>query len=415
MAKKAVHYKLRDWIFSRQRYWGEPIPIIRCPECGAVPLKEKDLPLKLPKVEKYKPTGTGESPLAAVEKWVRVKCPKCGGAAKRETNTMPQWAGSCWYYLRYLDPQNKRKMFAGRKEKYWMGGGRGGKWGVDLYVGGVEHAVLHLLYARFWHKFLYDLGIVSTKEPFRRLRNQGLILAADGKKMSKSKGNVVNPNEIIKNYGADTLRVYEMFIGPFNEPAVWSEGGIKGVRRFLDRVWRMAGKVVSARRRGKGKKGGEIKNAAAAAVKKVTEDIRNFKFNTAVSALMVLAGKMEKRKEIAEGDYRVLLKLLSPFAPYLAEELHQKTAGRGRKFKKSGSIHSLPWPAAAAAETEPREAVLAVQVNGRLRDKITLQRPVSRAAAEKAALASEKARKWTAGKKIKKVVFVPGKLVNIVV
>jgi len=321
-AKQAVNFKLRDWIFSRQRYWGEPIPIVHCKKCGTVPLKEKDLPLKLPKIKKYQPTGTGESPLAAIKEWVNTKCPKCSGPAKRETNTMPQWAGSCWYFLRYIDPKNRKQLFSKKKVKYWLP--------VDLYIGGAEHAVLHLLYSRFWIKVLYDEGLIDFDEPFLKLKNQGLILAPDGQKMSKSKGNVINPDDIIKKYGADTLRLYEMFMGPFDQPVSWDIKGIIGMRRFLERAWKLE--------KEKPQKASDIyeepdkemekhikdrikldyeraERLIHKTIKKVTEDIENFKFNTAISHLMILINELERHTRlikitIQDSSFYLLLLLL---------------------------------------------------------------------------------------------------------
>ncbi len=396
LAKKAVHYKLRDWVFSRQRYWGEPIPIIHCPKCGKVPVPEKDLPLRLPKVKKYQPTGTGESPLATLEKWVNTKCPRCGAMAKRETNTMPQWAGSCWYYLRYIDPKNKREFSSRKKEKYWMP--------VDLYIGGAEHAVLHLLYARFWHKVLYDLNLVSTKEPFLKLRNQGLILAPDGQKMSKSRGNVINPDEIIEKYGADTLRLYEMFMGPFNETVAWSTQGIMGQRRFLERVWRLKSKVNQRSRI----TNHGLQNLLHKTIKKVTEDIENFRFNTAISALMILTNEFEKAKELPAISYQTLLKLLAPLAPHIAEELWQKLG-----HKKS--IFFEKWPRYNPELIKEEKVTLVIQVNGKVRDKIEIEHSFSEKEAKDLALGREKVKRWIEGKEIKKVIFVPGKLINFVI
>jgi leucyl-tRNA synthetase len=396
-----VNYKLRDWIFSRQRYWGEPIPIIKCEKCGNVPLDEKDLPLLLPKVKKYQPSGTGESPLATIEKWVNVKCPKCKGPARRETNTMPQWAGSCWYYLRYLDPKNKKVAWDKKIEKYWMP--------VDLYIGGAEHAVLHLLYARFWHKFLYDLGLVSTKEPFKKLRNQGIILGMGGEKMSKSKGNVINPDEIIKKYGADVLRVYEMFMGPFDQAIVWSTEAIEGVNRFLHKVYRLVTDYLKKKQKQKFDFNKELRHKT---IKKVTEDIENFKFNTAISTLMEYVNLLSKdlNKVILE-DLRILILLLAPFAPHLAEELWQKIS----QSKKKKSIFKEKWPSYDPKLVKEKEIELIIQINGRLRDKVIVNADISEDEAKNLALNREKIKKYLAGQKIKKIIFVPGKLINFVI
>jgi len=395
LAKKTVNYKLRDWIFSRQRYWGEPIPIVHCNKCGIVPLSEKDLPLKLPKIKKYQPSGTGESPLATIEKWVNTKCPKCKGPAKRETNTMPQWAGSCWYFLRYVDPKNNKKIFDYRKGKYFLP--------VDLYVGGVEHAVLHLLYSRFWIKVLYDEGIVDFKEPFLKLRNQGLILASDGRKMSKSLGNVVNPDEVIKKYGADSFRVYHMFMGPFDQPVTWQTKGIKGVRRFLERVYNASDKVKKVKTKNK-----ELEKLLHLTIKKVEEDIENFRFNTAISSLMVLLNKMEKEKEIDIKHFSAFLILLSPFAPHLSEELWQKLGNKK-------SIFFYKWPKYNSLYIKEEKTTFIIQVNGKVRDKIEVEYNISEEEAKKIALSQDRIKKWIDNKDIKKIIFVPNKLINFVV
>jgi len=419
LAKKAVNYKLRDWIFSRQRYWGEPIPLVFCPACqkraknpknkkefnngellnpGWIGLPEEDLPLKLPKVRCYQPTGTGESPLANIKKWVNAKCPKCGGPARRETNTMPQWAGSCWYYLRYIDPKNKKEIFEKEKEKYWLP--------VDLYIGGAEHAVLHLLYARFWHKFLYDQKIVSTKEPFIKLRNQGLILAADGQKMSKSRGNVVNPDEIIKKYGADTFRLYEMFMGYFEDYVNWDIKGIEGCSRFLKKVWRF----VLANKENKIKKESiDNKKFLHKLIKKITEDIENLKFNTAISAFMEFLNKSEEKNgKISREFIEKFLILLSPFAPHISEELWSKLGEKKSIFKES-------WPKYDQKLIKEEVITLVIQVNGRVREKIEVESDISEEKAKELSFSREKVKKWIEGKGIKKIIFVPGKLINIVV
>ncbi|MBP7435698.1 MAG: leucine--tRNA ligase, partial [Bacteroidales bacterium] len=305
---KKINYKIKDWVFSRQRYWGEPIPIIHCPKCGIVPLREEDLPLELPGIESYEPSGTGESPLATISDWVNVKCPVCGGNAKRETNTMPQWAGSSWYYLRYIDPHNNSELINKEKEKYWMN--------VDLYVGGAEHATRHLIYARFWHKFLYDLGIVSTDEPFQKLYHVGLIQAEDGRKMSKRYGNIINPDDIINEYGADSLRVYEMFIGPFSQNISWSTNGLKGARRFLDKVWNLQYKVSSD------EENKDIKFILNKTIKKVTEDIEQFSFNTAISQMMIFINKVSNYNNISRESFNKFLIILFPFAPHITEEIY---------------------------------------------------------------------------------------------
>ncbi|MBZ9572324.1 leucine--tRNA ligase [Patescibacteria group bacterium] len=401
LAKKAIHYKLRDWIFSRQRYWGEPIPIVNCKSCGIVPLKEKDLPLKLPKVKKYQPTGTGESPLAAIKKWVNTKCPKCKGPAKRETNTMPQWAGSCWYFLRYVDSENKKKIFDRKKVNYWLP--------VDLYVGGAEHAVLHLLYARFWTKVLYDAGLIKFKEPFLKLRNQGLILAPDGQKMSKSRGNVISPDEFLEKYGADTFRLYEMFMGPFKEAISWNIKGIIGIRRFLERVWKL---VENQKSIVLAKEDKELEKLIHKTIKKVTEDIENFRFNTAISSLMILVNNLQG-KNYGIWHLKSLFLLLAPFAPHITEEIWQKL--NPKPYTLNVSIHNQPWPKYDPKLVKEKIVTLVIQVNGKVRDKVKVGADISEKKAKKLAISREKIKKWIKGKKIKKVVFVPGKLINIVV
>lgn len=402
--KKKINYKLRDWIFSRQRYWGEPIPVIKCAKCGTVPVPENELPVMLPKVKNYEPTGEAESPLAGIKKWVNVPCPNCKEPAKRETNTMPQWAGSCWYYLRYLDPKNNEAFADKVKEKNWMP--------VDLYLGGVEHAVLHLLYARFWHKVLFDAGVVSTKEPFQKLMNQGMILGPDGQKMSKSRGNVINPDDMISRFGADSLRLYEMFMGPLEDVKPWQPDGIVGLNRFLNRIYNLAAEVKKVR----GKKNApEVRLPEAAerllhkTIKKVTADIEQFRFNTAISALMILLNELEKQKDqLPVSDYRLFVKLLFPFAPHISQELWQQ-------FGSDTLLDAEKWPAYDEKLTIDSEIELLIQVNGKLRDKVTVSAAITQPEAEALALAREKVQEFTGKKKPLKVIFVPGKLINIVV
>lgn len=394
IGKRQVNYKMRDWVFSRQRYWGEPIPIIHCEKCGAVAVPEKDLPVKLPEVRSYEPTGTGESPLAKIKEWVNVKCPKCGKPARRETNTMPQWAGSSWYYLRYVDPKNKKALVDKKKEKYWMP--------VDLYVGGAEHATRHLLYARFWHKFLYDIGAVSTKEPFRKLVHVGLINGEDGRKMSKRWGNVVNPDDVVAQFGADTLRLYEMFMGPFAQNISWSAKSVNGMRRFLERVWALQEKISEIK-----EKNSEPERLLHKTIKKITEDIDNFKFNTAISALMVLSNEFEKQENLSRDYYEKFLLLLSPFAPHITEELWERLGHR-----KSISLES--WPKYNQKLAQEEEIELIIQVNGKVRDRLKAAADISENEAKTLALASEKIKKIIDNKPIKKVVFVRGRLINIV-
>lgn len=402
--KKTVNYKLRDWIFSRQRYWGEPIPVIKCEKCGTVSVPEKDLPVKLPKVKSYEPTGTGESPLAAIKKWVEVKCPTCKGRARRETNTMPQWAGSCWYYLRYIDPKNKKALADQAKERYWMASGREGigEGGVDLYIGGVEHAVLHLLYARFWHKFLYDVHAVRTLEPFQKLMNQGLMMGPDGQKMSKSKGNVISPDATIKEFGADSMRMYEMFMGPFDQGKSWDPHGILGVNRFLNRLWNFA--LLNKKTKISNEK---ALRSLHRTIKKVTEDIENFQFNTSISALMICLNEVEKELLTPE-DVLKFLKLCFPFAPHISQELAAELG-----HKKLLDYESWPtWDEKLVVEDT---ITLVLQVNGKVRDTIEVKAGIKEEEAKKLALENEKVITWLSGKEPKKVIYVQKKLVNIVV
>jgi leucyl-tRNA synthetase len=396
---KSVKYKMRDWTFSRQRYWGDPIPIVHCEKCGAVPVKESDLPVRLPEVESYEPTGTGESPLADIAEWVNTTCPSCGGPAKRETNTMPQWAGSSWYYLRFIDPKNREVLVGGEEEKRWMP--------VDLYVGGAEHATRHLLYARFWHKFLFDMGVVSTDEPFKKLVHVGLINASDGRKMSKRWGNVVNPDDIIKDFGADALRLYEMFMGPFTQNIAWNTEGLVGTRRFLDKIWKLSEKVKSGEEQGMS--GSEkLETTVHQTIRKVTEDIDGFKFNTAVSSLMMLANAMEKEHHVSDIMYREFLILLSPFAPHIVEELWEKLGNEE-------SIFLEKWPTYDPEKAVEMQVTIAVSVNGKVRDTLAVTRDTPEEELQARALSSEKVRKYLEGKEPKKVIVVPGRIVNIVI
>jgi leucyl-tRNA synthetase len=393
---KAVNYKLRDWIFSRQRYWGEPIPVVHCEKCGIVPLDESQLPLRLPEVESYAPTGTGESPLAKIESWVGTSCPRCGGKARRETNTMPQWAGSCWYYLRYLDPGNAESFAAKDKIDYWAP--------VDLYVGGVEHAVLHLLYARFWHKVLYDLGLVTTGEPFQRLVNQGMILGEDNQKMSKSRGNVINPDDIVKNYGADSMRLYEMFMGPLEITKPWLTSGLIGISRFLERLWAIGEKPVTE----ESAASPELLRLLHKTIKKVSADTETLDFNTAISAMMIYSNELIKLNEMPRSFWEPLVKMLSCYAPHLGEELWEKL-GHGESVSKES------WPAWDEALCAESEVTIVVQVQGRIRDKFTAAPETAAGELEKKARGLPGVQKWLEGKTIVKVITVPGKLVNIVV
>ena len=437
IGRKAINYKLRDWIYSRQRYWGEPIPLVHCSTCGTVPVPEEELPLTLPEVKTYQPTGTGESPLAAIDSWVNCKCPKCGGAAKRETNTMPQWGGSCWYYLRYLDPHNDKEFCSSSAEKYWMP--------VDLYIGGAEHAVLHLLYARFWHKVLYDIGVVSTKEPFQRLVNQGMITSfafqrknktlvpvdeveqkedgtfiekATGEqleqivaKMSKSLKNVVNPDDEIKAYGADSVRMYEMFMGPLTMSKPWSTQGIVGIHRFLEKVWAVSEKpmadiditgkledkaLISARK------------TFAQTVKKVTDDTATLNFNTAISQMMIFINEVSKLNEVPKIMWADFVKILSPYAPHLGEELWEKLGN-------NKTIAYESWPTVNADFAKDDEVQIVVMVNGKLRDKFMAAPNTNQEELKATAFTLEGVKKFTDGHEVVKTIVVPNKLVNIVV
>ena len=402
LAKEKINYKLRDWVFSRQRYWGEPIPLINCEKCGWVALKESDLPLELPKIEKYQPTDTGGSPLSAVEKWVNVKCPKCKGPAKRETDVMPNWAGSNWYFLRYCDPKNTKKLADPKKLKYFMP--------VDWYNGGMEHTTLHLLYSRFIFKFLWDIGAVPKDlgpEPYKKRTSHGMILAEGGVKMSKSKGNVVNPDDVIKQYGADTLRIYEMFMGPFEQAIAWDTNSIKGAYRFLERVYRLKLKMKNEKLKTT-IKNGKIEKLLHRTIKKVSEDIEQMKFNTAISTLMECLNIFEKEENIGTEDYLLFITLLSPFAPHLVEELWQQTG-------KKTSIFQEQWPQYDENLLKEEEVNIIVQINGKVRGKIEADNDVSEKEAKKLALKDENIIKWFEQKPIKKVVFVKNKLINFVI
>ncbi|MES2215830.1 MAG: class I tRNA ligase family protein, partial [Patescibacteria group bacterium] len=407
--KIVTTFKLRDWIFSRQRYWGEPIPVVHCKQHGVVAVPEKDLPVKLPLVKNYQPTQTGESPLAAIEKWVNTKCPQCKGPAKRETDTMPNWAGSSWYYLRYTDPKNS-KAFAGTKNlKYWTP--------VDWYNGGMEHTTLHLLYSRFWHKFLFDQGLVPTAEPYQKRTSHGLILAEGGAKMSKSVGNVINPDGIVKTFGADALRLYEMFMGPFEQHIAWDTNGIVGTRRFVEKVWRLGEKVEGLKGWKKEKNAPSIPQPLNPSsltktlhktIKKVTEDIESMGFNTAISTLMITVNEMEKSPSITREQYQILLQLIAPFAPHVAEELWSL---QGNKK----SIHLSQWPQFDPSLVIDTEATIVVQVNGKTRSSFVATLNSSKEFLEKTAQELPEIKKWTEGKSVIKVVVVPGRLINIVI
>ncbi|RMD51258.1 leucine--tRNA ligase [Candidatus Parcubacteria bacterium] len=392
VGRRAVNYKLRDWVFSRQRYWGEPIPLIYCDKCGWVPVPEEDLPVVLPEVEKYQPTDTGESPLAAIEDWVNTNCPKCSGPAKRETDTMPNWAGSSWYFLRYTDPHNDETFADMEKLKYWMP--------VDLYNGGMEHTTLHLLYSRFWNKFLFDQGLVPTSEPYARRHSHGLILAADGTKMSKSKNNGVSPDEVVEKYGADSLRVYEMFMGPFEEPVPWSNNGIVGVKRFLDKVIKLADKVGDSEPE-------KITKVLHKTIKKVSEDIDNLRFNTAVAQMMTFVNEVNLAGSVRRDSLLKFLQILCPFAPHVANEVAEKIG-------IDTVLEATSWPDFNEELLIESEVSLAVQVNGKLRAVISVPADTDKDKIIEQALAHENVAKYLNGEP-KKVIYVSGKLVNFVV
>ena len=393
-------YRLRDWVFSRQRYWGEPIPIVICPECGYIPVPENQLPVILPEVKEYEPTDTGESPLAAIRSWVEVSCPSCGGNAERETDTMPNWAGSSWYFLRYCDPHNNEAFADPEKLKFWMP--------VNLYNGGMEHTTLHLLYSRFWYKFLWDLNLVPREcgsEPYAKRRSHALIMGEGGVKMSKSKGNVVNPDDVVAKYGADVFRMYEMFIGPFDQDAPWDTNGIEGVKRFLEKVWKMKEKVLSTQY---SVLSGETEVLLHQTIKKVSEDIEGMHFNTAVSAMMILVNALQEESALPKVVWEPFLKLLAPFAPHIAEELwHQ--------LGYAESIHVSGWPAFDPTKLQNSQFELVIQVNGKVRDKILVEMDISEEDAKAKAMASEKVQHYLEGKTPQKVVYVKGRLVSVVV
>jgi len=401
--REKITYRLRDWLFSRQRYWGEPIPIMHLEDGTMKPVPEEDLPLLLPDIDQITPSGTGESPLANVSEWVNTVDPESGKKARRETNTMPQWAGSCWYYLRFIDPHNDKQLISPELEKKWMP--------VDLYIGGAEHAVLHLLYARFWHKVLYDIGVVSTKEPFQKLVNQGMILGENGEKMSKSRGNVINPDDIVETYGADTLRLYEMFMGPLEATKPWNTSGVEGVHRFLSRVWRLFvreedGSLNPKIREAEGSP--EFVRTWHKTIRKVTEDIENLRFNTAISQLMIFVNEAYKAEVLPLAAMRNFVQMLSPFAPHIAEELWERLGG-------TGTITYEPWPEYDEALTVDDEIEIVVQVNGKIVERMMVASDIEEEAMREAALRTDKVKAATEGKTVRKVIVVKGKLVNIVV
>ncbi|MDQ0430427.1 leucyl-tRNA synthetase [Planomicrobium stackebrandtii] len=400
VGEKKITYRLRDWLFSRQRYWGEPIPIIHWEDGTMTPVEDKDLPLMLPVTTDIKPSGTGESPLANIDEWVNIVHPETGMKGRRETNTMPQWAGSCWYYLRFIDPTNDEMLADPELLKRWLP--------VDVYIGGAEHAVLHLLYARFWHKVLYDIGVVSTKEPFQKLFNQGMILGEGNEKMSKSKGNVVNPDQIIESHGADTLRMYEMFMGPLEASIAWSTNGLDGSRRFLDRVWRllMDGEQMSPKVTGAND--GKLEKIYHQTVKKVTDDFEGLRFNTAISQMMVFINEGYKVDSIPKEYVEGFVKLMSPIAPHVAEELWEKLG-------HDGSVAYENWPQYDESKLVDDVVEVVVQVNGKVKTKLTVAKDSTKEQLEAAALADEHVQKAADGKQVRKVIVIPGKLVNIVV
>ena len=389
---KKTNFKLRDWVFSRQRYWGEPIPIVECPKCGFVPLDEKELPLELPEVESYMPTDNGESPLAAMTDWVNTTCPCCGGPAKRETDTMPQWAGSSWYYLRYTDPKNTEALASQEALKYWLP--------VDWYNGGMEHTTLHLLYSRFWHKFLYDEKVVPCPEPYQKRTSHGMILGSNGEKMSKSRGNVVNPDDIVQEYGADTLRTYEMFIGAFDLSASWSEDGVKGCRRFLERVWKLQDLLTEQEGYSE-----DLETKMHQTIKKVSSDFENLKYNTAIAAMMSLINEFYKKNEVTKGEFKTLLTLLNPVAPHITEELWYRTGYEGKVYQTS-------WPEYEEEKTKESTVEIVVQINGKIKANLNVATDIDK---EQAISQAKEALGDKLSGTIVKEIYVPGRLVNLVV
>ncbi len=394
LGRQKVNFKLRDWVFSRQRYWGEPIPLVYCEKCGWVPVPEDQLPLRLPEVDSYEPTDDGESPLSKIAGWVNTTCPHCGGPAKRETDTMPQWAGSSWYFLRYCDPDNSQALASKEALEYWMP--------VDWYNGGMEHTTLHLLYSRFWHKFLYDIGAVSTPEPYQKRTSHGMILGEDGEKMSKSRGNVINPDDIVRDYGADTMRLYEMFLGDFEKAAPWSQNAVKGCRRFLDRVWALFDSVQPG-----GAYSQKNESAMHKTIKKVTEDIENLKFNTAIAALMSLLNTFGDNG-VNKAEYQTFIALLSPFAPHICEELNQRMGGEEM-------LARAPWPQYDPAKTVDETVEIGVQINGKVKSAVAIGAGDSQEQILEKALADPKTAAALEGMKIVKTIVIPGRIVNIVV
>ena len=406
LGKRQINYRLKDWVFSRQRYWGEPIPLIHCDKCGVVPVPEKDLPLCLPDVDSYEPTGTGESPLAAIDDWINTTCPQCGSAGKRESNTMPQWAGSCWYYLRYIDPNNQETLVSTDKEKYWSP--------VDFYVGGAEHATRHLIYARFWHKFLYDIGVVNYEEPFIKLKHVGLIMGEDGRKMSKRWGNVINPDDIVNKFGADSLRVYEMFMGPFEQACNWNTNGVIGARKFLEKVLIFAQDLKNEKIKEHSSIDRQVLSLLHKTIKKVSEDIESFRFNTAISAMMILLNEINNFKiknktfPIKIDDFKKFLQILAPFSPHLSEEAWHILG-------EKNSIFQSLWPQPDKSLIKDETFKLIIQINGKLRATIEVPAGINDVLALELAKEQDNIKKWLENKEIIKHIFVPGKLLNIVI
>ena len=395
LGKRKVNFKLRDWVFSRQRYWGEPIPLVHCDKCGWVAIPESELPLELPEIDTFEPGENGESPLAKAYDWINTTCPCCGGPAERETDTMPQWAGSSWYYLRYTDPHNDEALASKEALDYWTP--------VDWYNGGMEHTTLHLLYSRFWHKFLYDIGVVPTKEPYMRRTSHGMILGEDGSKMSKSRGNVINPDDVVRDFGADAFRTFEMFIGAFDQTTPWSQKGLKGCFKFLERVWNLQDMVTDDEGYSPA-----LEKAMHKTIKKVGEDFDKMKFNTAIAAMMSLINDMYKVGSVTKGEYRTLITLLNPVAPHMTEELWET-------FGDGGLLSLKPWPEYDEEKTKDDEIEIVIQINGKIRDKMTIAAGLDKAQTEEAAMQSDKIKALIEGKNIIKVIAVPNKLVNIVV
>lgn len=396
LGKEKINYKLRDWVFSRQRYWGEPIPIIHCEKCGYVPVPYDQLPVTLPDIENYQQSDSGESPLVNIPEWVNTTCPKCNGPAKRETDTMPQWAGSSWYFIRYADPHNDDAMIDKKKAAYWLP--------VDWYNGGMEHTTLHLLYSRFWHRFLYDIGEIPCKEPYKKRTSHGMILGTDGQKMSKSRGNVINPDDVVDEFGADTFRLYEMFMGAFDQTTPWSEQGVRGCYRFIDRVWKLQELVTDEEEVSE-----DHRYLVHTTIKKVSEDYESMKYNTAIAQMMTFVNEVNEKGKLSRGDLRVFVKLLNPVAPHIAEEIWEKmNLGEGYLYEQS-------WPEYDAKYTVKDEIEIAVQINGKVRERLDVPSKYDKKQIEEFVLANEKVQDLIGDKQIRKIIVVPGRLVNIVV